>query len=87
MTKIKPVHGFRVGDVVKHKDGEMYVVSGTKGWVHTSWRTNGKIDSWISLSQEIGATSYLTHASECKLVTPREKVGAKWWAVFSKGEK
>lgn len=90
MAKLKPVHGFRVGDIVKRKDGKdgLYVVSGTQGWVHGSWRNeDGTIDSWISLSKEIGAMSLLTHASEYKLVKPREKVGAKWWTIFPEGEK
>lgn len=90
MGKLKSVHGFRVGDVLKRRDGKegKYVVSGTKGWVHSSWRReDGSVDSWISLSKEIGATSLLTHASEYKLVTRREDVGANWWEIFAKGEK
>ena len=89
MKKINSTHNFRVGDVVKSKTGgKVYVVSGTKGWIHTSWKTeNGKIDSWISLAQEIGATSLLTHASEYKLVMRREQVDKRWWLIFPKGEK
>lgn len=90
MAKLKSVHGFRVGDVLKRKDGKQgqYVVSGTKGWIHSSWRKDdGTVDSWISLSKEIGATSLLTHASEYKLVTKRENVGTNWWGIFPDGEK
>lgn len=88
--KLSPIHGFRVGDVVKRKDGKdgLFVVSGTKGWIHSTWRNDdGTIDSWVSLAKEIGSTSLLTPASEYKPVTPREKVGKKWWAIFPKGEK
>lgn len=90
MPKLKSNHGFRIGDVVVRKDGKdgKYVVSGTKGWVHDSFRAeDGSVDSWVSLSKEMGATSLLTHASEYKLLKRREKVGAKWWAIFPNGEK
>jgi hypothetical protein len=89
----KQTHNFRVGDVVEsRKTGGRYVVSGTKGWLHGSFihaegKLKGKRDSWISLVKEIGATSLLTHASEYRLVLPREKVGKRWWAIFPKGEK
>jgi hypothetical protein len=81
---------FRVGDVVKRKDGKegLYVVSGTKGWIHKPFtHEDGRKDKWISLAKEIGATSLLTHASEYKLVKCRENVGKKWWLIFPKGEK
>lgn len=81
---------FRVGDVVVRKDGTQgkYVVCGTRGWLHTQFiAEDGKKDMWISLAKEIGSTSLLTHASEYKLHTPREKVGKEWWAIFPKGEK
>ena len=88
MNKIKSIHGFRVGDVVKNKkSGKLYVVSGTQEWIHSSWKENGKVDSWISLTKEIGTTSLLTYASEYKLITPREKVGKEWWLIFPGGEK
>lgn len=89
MSKLKPTHTFRVGDVVKHeKERKPYVVSGTKGWIHAAWRNDdGTVDSHISLAREIGATSFLTNASRCKLITPREKVGKKWWEIFPDGEK
>ena len=88
--KLKKNHGFRVGDVVKRKDGKegLFVVSNTKGWAHTAFRhEDGRIDAWISLAKEIGAVSLLTHASEYKLVKRREQVGKRWWAIFPKGEK
>ncbi len=87
---LKPNHGFRVGDVIKRKDRKdgLFVVSGTKGWIHSTFKhKDGRIDSWISVAKEIGATSLITHASEYKLVTSREKVGKKWWLIFPKGEK
>jgi len=88
MRKTSP-HNFRVGDVVAHKKQKgRYVVSGTKGWVHKPFKhDDGRKDAWISLAKEIGSTSLLTHASEYRLVMPREKVGKRWWAVFPKGEK
>ncbi len=81
---------FRVGDIVKRKDGKerIYVVSGTKGWIHESFTDkDGRKDKWISLAKEIGATSLLTHASEYKLIKHREDVGKEWWKIFPKGEK
>lgn len=90
MAKLQSIHGFLVGDVVKPKDGKggLYVVCGTKGWVHSTWRKDdGTVDSWISLAKEIGAVPLLTHASEYKLVLEREKVSNEWWKIFPKGEK
>ena len=89
MSKIKPVHKFRVGDVVKHEgERKLYVMSGTKGWIHSSWKNDdGSIDTHISLAQEIGHISFLTNASRCKLVKRREDVGKKWWTIFPNGEK
>lgn len=89
MTKTTIKH-FRVGDIVKRKDGKegRYVVSGTKGWVHHSFiREDGTVSKWISLSKQMGAYSLLSHEDLYKLVTPREKVGKKWWTIFPKGEK
>ena len=89
----KLTHTFRVGDVVASKKaGGIYVVSGTKGWIHKPFthsegEMKGKRDVWISLAKEIGAISLLTHASEYKLVVRRERVGKRWWAIFPKGEK
>lgn len=90
MMKTNKKISFRVGDIVQRKDGTegLYVVSGTKGWLHKSFKhEDGRIDSWISLAKEIGATSLLSHASEYKLVKRREDVGKKWWSIFPKGEK
>ncbi|HCR36384.1 TPA: hypothetical protein DIU22_05105 [Candidatus Woesebacteria bacterium] len=86
----KPIKHFRVGDVVKRKDNKqgLYVVAGTKGWVHKPFTLeDGSKSKWISLTKEIGVVSLLTHEDEYKLVTPREKVGKKWWIIFPKGEK
>ncbi|KKK51940.1 hypothetical protein LCGC14_3109930 [marine sediment metagenome] len=90
VKKLNKPHNFRVGDVVKSKDNKygLFVVSGTKGWVHATFHhEDGRIDAWISLAKEIGAVSLLTHASEYILVTRRENVGKEWWKIFSKGEK
>lgn len=88
MAKLKSIHGFRVGDIVKHEgERKLYVVCGTQGWLHSSWREKGKVDSHISLAQEIGDTAFLTNASRCKLVKRREDVGKKWWTIFPDGEK
>ena len=68
----------RVGDMVKHNK-KKYVVSGSKGWVHKH--------GWVSLVREIGTTPLLTRVEECSLIKRRERVGKKWWLIFSKGEK
>lgn len=89
MNKLKSIHGFRVGDLVADKKtGGFYVVCGTKGWIHSSWKNKGgRVDSWVSLAKEIGAVSLLSHASEYRLVKRRELVGKRWWSIFPKGEK
>ena len=93
MNKLKSTHGFRVGDVVKEKrDGEIYVVSSTKSWIHKPFthkegKMKGKRDAWISVVKEIGVISTLGHASEYKLVMRREQFGKRWWSIFPKGEK
>lgn len=88
MTK-KP-HTFRVGDVVRKKEGEreVYVVSGTKGWIHDDFtREDGSRDAWISLAQAMGEVSLLTCASEYELIRKREDVRDDWWTWFTNGEK
>lgn len=83
----KPKHVFRIGDVVMYKK-KPYVVSGTRGWIHKAFkREDGKMDKWISITQEVGATSLLTWASECKLLKKREDSPKEWWTLFIKSYK
>jgi len=84
----KTITKFRVGDIVKNKKNRRYVVSGVRSWVHGKAVTNEGVECrWISLCREMGETTLLTHDIEYTLVTPREKVGKKWWTIFPDGEK
>jgi len=71
-------HIFKVGDIVK-EGNKVYVVSGTKGWVHKG--------GWISLTREIGTMSLLTRIEDIQLIKSREKITKNWWLIFPKGEK
>jgi hypothetical protein len=69
---------FRVGDIVRHQK-KVYVVSGTKGWVHRS--------GWISLAREIGTVSLLVRIEEVYLIKKREEIKKNFWEIFPEGEK
>lgn len=87
---MKKPHNFRVGDVVKRKDGKkgLYVVSGTKGWTNNAFtHDDGRRDAFISLCKKIGTIPLSSYSSEYKLVKRREDVGKQWWKIFPKGEK